>query len=170
MYILTEKTNTQTKLFDYTELITEKDRVVTLDIDSDNDRDYLYLLGGDLYLKRTYLENEKPKILDLEIFVKNIDKKNPEVANNFRQLLSLPSEMNISFQNTVSNEKEWRMEFYDAYIEWDNISVNPKRQTPKTIVDLFVHQKFENFENGIRKLPVARSLRSGQNLEGFKLE
>ncbi len=67
MYVLTERSHTQTKLFSYTELIRSEDRVDVLDIDNDGDKDYVFLLGDKLYVKNTHLF-EPVKIIDKNIF------------------------------------------------------------------------------------------------------
>lgn len=171
MYVLTEIHNTQTKLFDYTELINKEDRVDTLDIDNDGDKDYIFVLGGILYVKNTYLKNPE-KIIDNKIIVQDIGTEIPEVPNNFDQVLSTPSELNISFRNTVETEKEWRMEFYDKYLEWDKATINPDTysSSPRTTADLLLKPEFPEFQNGIRSLPVQRYLDSGQNGKDFTIE
>lgn len=171
MYILTETQNIQTKLFDYTELIADNDRVDVVDIDNDGDKDYIFVLGGTLYVKNTYLTNPT-KIIDGKITLKNIENEKPEVANNFDQTLSTPSELNMSFVNTVPNEKEWRLEFFDKYLEWDKIAIDNDlyNSLARTTVDLVLNPDFGEFQNGIRQMSVARYLNSGFNDQEFVLE
>lgn len=158
MYVLTEKSNTQTKLFDYTELVNPKDRVDTIDIDNDGDRDYIFVLGGVLYIKNTHL-NSPQKIIDTKITITNITSKIPEVANNFVEIISTPSEINASFKNTVAQEKEWRLEFFDKYLEWNRASVSNNFSTPKTTVDLFLKSDFVNSNDPFYKTsPITRTL------------
>lgn len=54
IYILTEPSETQVKLFDYTELVDASTEVVVIDVDQDGDKDYLYVLGGILYVKKNH--------------------------------------------------------------------------------------------------------------------
>lgn len=166
MYVLTETQHIQTKLFDYTELIDKKDRVDVVDVDNDGDKDYVYLLGGNLYVKNTYLQNPV-KIQDNTIKSVNIGTELPEVANNFMQMLSTPSELNISFENTVPGEKEWRLDFFDKYLEWDRIDINNRLATelPRTTLDLVLRTDFGEFQDGVCSLPVSRYLISGQNAD-----
>lgn len=171
MYVLTEVTHTQTKLFSYTELVRPEDRVDVLDIDNDGDKDYVFVLGGKLYVKNTHLA-EPTKIFDKKITTSENFSKNPEVANNFMQVLSTPSELNVSFQNTVPNETQWRMEFYDKYLEWDRMDIQPSEYNTiaRTTVDLLLNDDFGEYQNGMRSLPVARYLARGENASGFMLE
>lgn len=170
MYVLTEKSNTQTKLFDYTELVNPKDRVDVIDIDNDGDRDYIFVLGGVLYIKNTHL-NSPQKIIDTKITVKNIPSEIPEVANNFVEIVSTPSEINASFKNTVSQEKEWRLEFFDKYLEWNKASVSNNFSTPKITVDLFLKSDFIDSNNSLYKTtPIARTLIGWYNSSEFVLE
>lgn len=172
MYVLTETQNHQTKLFDYVEPIRKKDRVDVVDMDRDGDRDFVYLLGGVLYVKSTYLGTNAKTFIAKVDSAKTIDKSLPEVANGFNQVHSTPSELNISFQNTVSDEKEWRMEFFDKYQEWDRIDIgNSQNNSPKTTVDLIRHTDFAPAdENGIRIKPVERAIVSGFQEKGFILK
>lgn len=161
MYVLTEKTKTQTKLFDYVELIGKKDRVDVVDLDRDGDRDFIFLLGGILYIKPTHL-HEPRKIIVRNIEKRQIESVLPEVANEFVQVQSTPGELNISFRNTVPGETQWRMEFFEKYLEWDKVDIIGKSSVPKTVVDLFLHQEFGEFsQKGIRKKPVERAILSG---------
>lgn len=174
MYVFTEKTGVQTKLFDYVAPIRPGDRVDVLDIDHDADRDYVFLLGGVLYVKKTHLDEVKiPKIMDTHAHVTEIRKEIPEVPNNFLQTLSTPSELNVIFHNTVKDETEWRMEFFDSYLEWDRVAIGSHRQSenPKTTVDLFrAPEATTRRDEALSSVPVARSLESGYNAEGFRLE
>lgn len=171
MYVLTEIQNIQTKLFDYTEPVTKKDRVDVIDIDKDGDKDYIFILGDKLYVKNTHLQSPE-KIIDLKTKTENISGKIPEVPNNFHQTLSTPSELNASFRNVVSGEKEWRMEFYDSYLEWDKAAMDKDIyiKNPRGVVDFFLKNNFENFdENGASSYPIQRYLASGHNFSTFKL-
>ncbi len=44
IYVFTETTNTQTRLFDYTSILDDNERVQTFDADKDGDKDFLYEL------------------------------------------------------------------------------------------------------------------------------
>lgn len=142
-----------------------------LDIDNDGDKDYVFVLGGKLYVKNTHL-TEPTKIFDKKITTSENFSKNPEVANNFMQVLSTPSELNVSFQNTVPNETQWRMEFYDKYLEWDRMDIQPSEYNTiaRTTVDLLLNDDFGEYQNGMRSLPVARYLARGENASSFMLE
>lgn len=171
MYVLTEISKTQTKLFDYTELIRKNDRVDTLDIDHDGDQDYVFLLGDRLYVKNTHLK--EPNIIeDTKSVTMNIDSKFPETANNFDQSLSTPSELNVTFQNTIPNDKEWRMEFYDNYLQWDKNAIDSGlySATPRVTVDLFLQKDFSDFDaHGVSSKPIERYIRAGYNSKNFRL-
>lgn len=175
MYVLTESKDTpiQTKLFDYVEPIQKNDRVDAVDMDNDGDKEYIFVLGGTLYIKKTYLQNP-PKIIDNAIKVQELPKKLPEVVNNFGQVFSTPSELNISFENTIPNETEWRMEFYDKYLEWDYATLDNDvyNNSPRAIVDMMLSTDFQKLQNhdNIRYKPVARYIESGHNDKNFVLE
>ena len=172
IYVLTENSKTQTKLFDYVELLGKNDRVDTKDIDNDADRDYIFVLGGNLYVKNTHLK-EPNKIIDTTTRTENISQKLPEVPNNFVQVLSTPSELNVSFRNTLPDEREWRLEFLEKYTEWDRAAIdkNLEKSLPKTVVDLFVQNNFSDFDNnGMRSMPINRYISSGEKASSFVLE
>ena len=122
-------------------------------------------------MKKTHLQSPE-KIIDLKTKTEKIAHKIPEVPNNFQQTLSTPSELNASFRNVVSGEKEWRMEFYDSYLEWDKTAMDRDiyNRNPRSVVDFFLKNNFENFdENGVSSYPIQRYLASGYNSSTFKL-
>ena len=174
IYILTEPSKKQVRLFDYTDLVTPKTRVDVTDIDQDGDKDYIFILGNALYVKYNHTSHpEKIRDTDRKVSDLRTNTPTPFVPNYFNQVLSSPSELNITFQNALPGQKEWRLEFYDRYIEWDRtqIGVSPSPDTPKTIVDLFVEEDpSSTVATGVTILPVDRSLQSGFTASDFRLQ
>ena len=176
IYILTEPTKKQVRLFDYTDLVTPKTRVDVVDIDQDGDRDYIFILGNTLYIKKTSTQSPT-KIVDTGRSVEELgtDAPYPSAVNHFNQVLSSPSELNITFRNTIPDQREWRLEFYDRYMEWDREAIGTSTPTtaPKTVIDLFAEETTPPVVSGtdvVHTTAVARSLQSGYTDDDFRIQ
>ncbi len=114
----------QTRLFDYIAPVTKDTRVDTIDIDGDGDLDYIYLLDGALYIKYN-LTQVPNKIVDITTKISSItrDDLTPYVPDYFYEDVSTPHNLNYSFTPSSQTEREWRVEFYDQYIEWDKLDI-----------------------------------------------
>ena len=112
----------QTRLFDYIAPVTQDTRVDTVDIDQDGDLDYIYLLDGALYVKYNWTKVPN-KIIDTSTKISSItpDDLAPYVPDYFYEDVSTPHNLNYSFVSSSQTENEWRVEFYDQYIEWDKL-------------------------------------------------
>jgi len=86
--------------------------------------DYLYLLDGVLYVKYTW-QYTPNKIQDLSTKISEIHKDDlvPYVPDYFHENLSTPKDLNFSFVPSSQNETEWRVDFFDRYIEWDYLDI-----------------------------------------------
>jgi hypothetical protein len=111
-------------LFDYIAPITPQTRVDTLDIDRDGDLDSLYILDDTLYIKYNHTSTMN-KILDTTLLTKSISPSDlpPYVPNYFHEDISTPTHLSYTFVPASRDEREWRMEFYDRYTEWDRVDV-----------------------------------------------
>ena len=140
IYIQTPISKTQTRLFDYTSPVTDITTVDTIDIDKDGDQDYIYILNDILYVKYSHLK-EPDKISDSNIKVTELGPNDldPYVPNYFASDVSTTQNINFSFRPTDPAERQWRLDFYDRYIEWDEERAgNHKPEfSPMTTVDLF---------------------------------
>ena len=86
--------------------------------------DYIYLLDGVLYVKYSW-QHTPNKIQDLSSKISEIhsDDLAPFVPDYFHENRSTPKNLNFSFIPASHDETEWRAEFYDRYIEWDQIDI-----------------------------------------------
>ena len=102
--------------------------------------DYLYLLDGTLFLKRTTTK-EPTHIVDLTTTVKDITPESPipSAADFFHEDVSLPNTLTLSYHPAVDTESVWRVEFYDRYLEWDMLDQGQHDEdtTPRHIVELY---------------------------------
>lgn len=81
--------------------------------------DYLYLLDGTLYLKKTHLRNTT-KIVDTRITINSIDlTMTPTAPDFFHENTPLSNIFSFSYDTTDDSDSMWRVEFYDKYMEWD---------------------------------------------------
>lgn len=135
---MTEPSKTQTKLFDYTALVDKSTNVSVLDIDNDGDKDYVFVLGGILYVKKNHT-NAPEKIRDtrwiVQTTVPNVPNI-PSVPNYFVSTITTPGELSFRFRNALSGENAWKLEFFDKYLEWDLIAMGNAPSTQKTMIDL----------------------------------
>ena len=72
IYIQTPLSKTQIRLFDYVDLVTKKDSVDVVDIDRDGDLDYIYMLGGSLYVKYSH-QIDSPRSFETAITTATLD-------------------------------------------------------------------------------------------------
>ena len=84
--------------------------------------DYLFILDGALFLKRTSTY-EVPKIIDTRMQVSDLDSSDdlPIAPNFFIEDVSLPNSINFSYQSAQDVESLWRTSLYDRYLEWDMV-------------------------------------------------
>ncbi len=179
IYIITPITKKQTQLFDYIAPLWEDTRIDTIDIDKDTDKDYIYVLDGILYVKYSWeYPNPNPrKINDTTIKTKNISSTDPTpyVPDYFHENNSSPKNLNYSFVASSSGETEWRVEFYDRYIEWDKNGVEswytPPIPTPKTTIDMFttIPTTPVASHTGIVSQSVPRSLKHVDHENSFQI-
>jgi hypothetical protein len=139
IYILTEK-GTQTRLFDYTQTLQKTDVSTKVDIDRDGDMDYLYILDGALFLKRTSTK-EPTHTVDRTIRVIDVDAEStfPTAPDFFHEGVSVPGTFSLSYNASTDPEAVWRVDFYDRYLEWDMLDQDEHNEdeTPRQIVELY---------------------------------
>lgn len=138
IYILTPS-GYQTRLFDYLDELTGNEKVETVDIDKDGDMDYLYVMGGVVYVKYNHT-NAPRKIQDTSIQVTTVTSRDavPTSPNYFHENMSTPGNISVTFSPASDRETSWRMEFFDRYLEWDMLDMKKHTEalSPKRIIDL----------------------------------
>jgi hypothetical protein len=150
-------------------------RVDTVDIDQDGDLDYVYLLDGTLHIKYNWT-NTPNKIIDAVTKISSISQDDlvPYVPDYFYEDVSTPRNLNYSFVSSSPTEREWRVEFYDQYTQWDRVDIgsHDPRISPKTTIDMFLDDESVPLSSstGILTHTVARSLRSVADTRSFVLE
>ena len=168
IYIVTES-GTQTRLFDYTETLQEDSPSTRVDIDRDGDLDYLFLLDGALFLKRTTL-TEPRKIIDTDRTIIEIDENSPlpTAPNYFTEYVSLPNNINISYEAARAEETIWRTTFYDRYLEWDMVDLGEHDDSlsPQHILEVFSYDP----DIVLYDKKVLRSLDRVSNPDSFVIE
>lgn len=161
IYILTPIQKKQTRLFDYTDKVNKKTKVSVLDIDNDGDNDFLFTLDNRVYVKYNYTNTPQGIPVDTSSSVSSLDEnsQSPFIPNYFDQNFSTPSQLNISFEPADPDALQWRMEFYDHYLDWFG-EKDGGVQGNKMTVDLFVQESpgASNFNEGVASTPVDRSL------------
>lgn len=164
----------QTRLFDYIEPVTWDERVNTIDIDKDGDKDYLFLLDGSIFVK--YNHTHTPNLIQEDsVEVQDLSHKSelPSAPNFFHESLNTPWNLSVTFSPASPTESSWRMEFFDRYIEWDAIAigVHDEKITPKRIVDLFIQENQDDsfWFQWIRTTKVSRSLERVYDTDSFRI-
>ena len=112
---------TQTQLFDYKEPLTGDEQIDVVDVDKDGDKDYIFIFDGSLFIKYTSTFAPNP-IRETTIFTDTLDAQDPipTAPNFFDQELANPGRISLAFSPALKKEQKiWRMDFYDAYLEWD---------------------------------------------------
>jgi hypothetical protein len=83
-----------------------------------------------------------------------------------------PGELSISFAPARSTDRDFRLEFFDRYLEWDRVTADKKDypDTPRTIIDLAV-TPVPVVTSLFERTPVARVLQkvSGADTREFSL-
>jgi hypothetical protein len=87
----------------------------------------------------------------------------PYIPDYFHEEISTPKNLNFSFTPSLTDETEWRMEFYDRYTEWDRVDIGTHRDAtaPKGILDMsLIESPTPSPNTGILTTRVRRSLSS----------
>lgn len=115
------------------------------------------------------------KTIDTDISFPDFDPTDmPQAPDFFHEVVASPGRIQASFAPADASHREFRLELFDRYLEWDRYHVNgrtPSEDTPRTTVDMFVEdasqiQKSET----VSATPVARVLESVEKSDGFILE
>lgn len=79
--------------------------------------------------------------------------------------------MEISFAPANPNDSSFRLEFFDRYMQWDQVAIDGRDSgdTPRTVIDLTTTQEVVH-QDGMEVTPVERYLRSVSNPNDFILE
>jgi hypothetical protein len=140
----------------------------------DGDLDYIFILDGILYVKYSW-QKVPNKIFDDTIKISEITKNDPVpyVPNYFSENLATPKNLNFSFVPASPNETEWRVEFYDRYIEWDHVDIGDHNPitAPKTTIDMFLKEaSTSSAASPLIVTRTTRSLKSVNDRNSFILE
>lgn len=102
--------------------------------------DYLYLMDGALFLKRTST-NEPQHVIDTYIRVSEVTPESPfpSAPDFFHEDASIPNTLTLSYHGAVDTESVWRVDFYDRYLEWDILDQgnHEEEDTPRHIVEFY---------------------------------
>lgn len=124
----------------------------------------MYLLDGVLYVKYTW-KTLPNKIQDNTVKISTVSNSDysPYIPDYFHENLSNPKNLNFSFVPSSQDETEWRVEFFDRYLEWDHVDIgnHDERETPKSIIDMFLDISTTPTSNKtLRSVATRRSLMS----------
>ena len=109
-----------------------------MDIDRDGDLDYIFLLGGSLFIKYSH-EKDISSPIDTTIITITLDTTLlPSAPNYFHELVASPGQIDISFTPARASDRSFRLEFYDRYKEFDQIKIKNAEtgDTPRTVIDM----------------------------------
>jgi hypothetical protein len=176
IYILLPESRSQTKLFDYSELLRWDETVDIIDIDKDEDKDYIYMIEWSLYIKYSHSrEFDRPRD-DTSPQTEDIDMSLlPESPNFFSEQISTPWQISIDFSAADPADTTFRLEFYDRYLEWDKTRLRGEDSpdTPRVVVDLSTDDALasrERSQGGISSRLVSRALESVWSSDGLILQ
>jgi len=85
----------------------------------------------------------------------------PRAPDFFDESIATPNQIGLSFSPAHLLDREFRLEFFDRYLEWDRAQINGSddRESPRSIVDLTV-DPVPTSVTGMTITPVLRSLES----------
>lgn len=111
-----------------------------VDIDKDGDDDYIYMMDGVIYVKYTK-RNTPNRPIDTEVTISSLDTSRlPYAPNYFSESVASPGQIELSFAPASPDDTDFRLEFFDKYLEWDRVKLsgNDDAATPRTVIDLTV--------------------------------
>ncbi len=134
------------KLFDYIDNLTWKEKITPIDVDNDWDKDLLYLVDNELFLKENLSKNDLSDYLDLEPLKVNI-KDNKFFSWNFIESINWFDEVWVSndiinfnfLSSTNDNINNYRLEFYnriDKFLRLGDFNYIPSN-FKKSVIDMF---------------------------------
>ena len=96
----------------------------------------------------------------------------PRAPDFFHEQVASPGQIEISFAPADSLDTDFRLEFFDKYLEWDTtkLSGNDDTLTPRTTIDMTVAPSLDGSLRPVMSSPVLRSLESVSDPTGFLLE
>lgn len=141
IYILTPN-GVQTRLFDYIEPLIGNETTEVIDIDRDGDMDYITLMDGALYVKYSHA-SAPVKTVDTTLTIADLeDTLVPSAPNFFEETEATPGQLHVSFVPASPEDTDFRLEFFDRYIEWDHadIGIHDESVRPRSIIDFATNQ------------------------------
>jgi hypothetical protein len=173
IFILTPDSKTQTRLFDYTDLLSQEDPPPSvIDIDKDGDSDYIFLMGWSIYVKYSHTSEPDRPIDDTSPAIISADLSlSPRAPDFFHEIVASPGHMELSFVPADSSDRSFRLEFFDRYLEWDytTLSGNDDPDTPRTVIDMTT-SPVPTVASDFITSPIRRSLEDVSSPDGFILE
>lgn len=114
-------------LFDYLDELTGKEVVKEFDFDGDGDKDIIYMVGTQIYLKQNYLSKKQAKSYYTGSPIILTSGKNPylkwdfiSAVNGFREAVSDSGVINI-WLNASDNKFNYRIEFFPIVDKFDDM-------------------------------------------------
>jgi hypothetical protein len=143
VYVLTPS-GVQTRLYDADITMAPEFDITTIDIDKDGDKDYIFVLDGALYIKYTGA-SKRSLYPDTEIEIATLRENalHPTTPDYFHETTNAPKSLSLNFTPADEREDEWRLEFYDRYLEWDKVDLWTHNATlvPHHVVDMAANDK-----------------------------
>jgi hypothetical protein len=172
VFVLTPS-GVQTRLFDSTDLLSSDERINVADIDRDGDKDYLFRLEWALYIKYSGMTHRSDK-KDATIITEQISESDilPTSPNFFHEIASSPKSLNITFTPSNLDQKEWRLSFYDSYIERDMIplGLHDSKSVPERVIDFYTEEQNDTISENIYEVsPLLRSIEQISDKDSFLL-
>lgn len=172
IYVLTPS-GVQTRLFDADITIDEHHEVTSKDIDKDGDTDYVYILDGAVYVKYTWASKRSLHTdTTLSITPLREDAPLPTTPDYFHETINAPKSLSLTFAPAQEEESDWRLEFYDRYLEWDQVELEAQNDlmTPRHIVDISATDITKTSQTNIFEVtPVNHILASIGSPDGFQM-
>ena len=138
------------KLFDYTEPLTGREKILPIDMDNDGDNDLIYTLNGRLYIKENYTNTSDKNFVTDSISLVS-PSNNPYYINeefipavpSVDTSISADGIINMSFSSIWKHITNYRLEYFDridAHRNHESNSYVP-RDIRSHIVDAIVSQE-----------------------------
>ena len=114
--------------------------------------------------------------VDTTVFISSLNREDPlpTAPNFFHEVVNSPGNLSISFTPASPEEHEWRMTFYDRYLEWDASILESRvpSTTPEHVIDFFTERTLDTTGETYRNptsTPIMRSLESVSDPGSFQL-
>ena len=96
----------------------------------------------------------------------------PTTPDYFHETTNTPKTLALTFSPADAREDEWRLEFFDRYLEWDKVDLKTHNDllVPHHVVDMAVNDEASKSETALFTFtPVNRTLASIASPTGFQM-